>query len=114
MSFAAHNRKLYVKATSAAPIAGDELDGAITFSFSTSRDVLDTTNYKGSDTRTKMLGLKDGSVKDGTASRTARSSMMKWTGRRSSPPPWVTSSCSACCAAGSLIAAMAWSKRAPV
>lgn len=57
----AHLRKLYVKATNVAPSAGDELDGAKDFSFSSSRDVLDTTNYKGGDTKTKMLGLKDGS-----------------------------------------------------
>lgn len=61
MSNAAHLRKLYVKASSAAPSAGDELDGAIEFSFSTTRDVLDTTNFKGGADRTKMLGLKDGS-----------------------------------------------------
>lgn len=61
MSIAAHARKLYVKATNVAPVAGDELDGAKDFSFSTSRDVLDTTNFKGGDTKTKLLGLKDGS-----------------------------------------------------
>jgi len=61
MSTAAHVRKLYVKSASTAPSGGDELDGAIDFSFTTNRDVLDTTNYKGGADRTKMLGLKDGS-----------------------------------------------------
>lgn len=61
MSTAAHTRKLYVKTTSAAPSAGDELDGAKDFSFSTTRDVLDTTDFKDGDNRTKMLGLRDGS-----------------------------------------------------
>jgi hypothetical protein len=60
MSNAAHLRKLYVKATSVAPSAGDELDGAKDFKFTSARDVLDTTNYKGGDTKTKMLGLRDG------------------------------------------------------
>lgn len=61
MSTAAHLRKLYVKSTSAAPVAGDELDGAKDFSFTTNRDVLDTTDFKDGDNRTKALGLKDGS-----------------------------------------------------
>lgn len=61
MSNAAHLRKLYAKASSSAPGGGDEVDGAIDFTFSTSRDVLDTTNFKGGADRTKMLGLKDGS-----------------------------------------------------
>lgn len=61
MSTAAHLRKLYVKSTSSAPIAGDELDGAKDFSFSNSRDVLDTTDFKDGDTRTKTVGLRDGS-----------------------------------------------------
>lgn len=61
MSIAAHTRKLYVKATSVAPSAGDELDGAKEFSFSKTRDVLDTTDFKDGADRTKMLGLKDGS-----------------------------------------------------
>lgn len=61
MSTAAHTRKIYVKSTNAAPSAGDELDGAKDFSFSSTRDVLDTTDSKDGDNRTKMLGLKDGS-----------------------------------------------------
>lgn len=61
MSTAAHNRKLYVKTTNAAPTGTDEVDGAKEFSWSKSRDVLDTTDYKDGDTRTKALGLKDGS-----------------------------------------------------
>lgn len=58
---AAHVRKLYVKVTNVAPSAGDELDGAIDFSFTSSRDVLDTTDFKDGVERTKMLGLRDGS-----------------------------------------------------
>lgn len=58
---AAHVRKLYVKTTNVAPVAGDELDGAIDFSFTSSRDVLDTTDFKDGVERTKMLGLRDGS-----------------------------------------------------
>jgi hypothetical protein len=61
MSTAAHLRKVYVKATNAAPSGSDELDGAKEFSFTTTRDVLDTTDFKDGDQRTKMLGLKDGS-----------------------------------------------------
>lgn len=61
MSTAAHTRKLYVKTTNAAPSAGDELDGGKDFSFTSNRDVLDTTDFKDGDNRTKMLGLKDGS-----------------------------------------------------
>ena len=61
MATAAHVRKLYVKATSSSPVSGDELDGAKEFSWSSSRDVLETTSYKDGDTKTKLLGLKDGS-----------------------------------------------------
>lgn len=61
MSGAAHLRKLYVKATNVAPVAGDEIQGAKDFSFSSSRDVLDTTDFADGDTRTKTVGLKDGS-----------------------------------------------------
>jgi hypothetical protein len=61
MPVAAHLRKLYVKATNVAPSAGDEVDGAKDFSFSSTRDVLDTTDYKDGDTRTKAVGLRDGS-----------------------------------------------------
>lgn len=61
MSGAAHLRKLYVKATSAAPSGSDEIQGAKDFSFTSSRDVLDTTDFADGDTRTKTVGLKDGS-----------------------------------------------------
>jgi hypothetical protein len=61
MPTAAHLRKLYAKSTSAAPVAGDEIDGSKDFSFTRSRDVLDTTDFKDGDQRTKLLGLKDGS-----------------------------------------------------
>lgn len=61
MSTAAHTRALYVKTTNAAPSAGDLVDGAKEFSWSTTRDVLDTTDYADGANRTKMLGLKDGS-----------------------------------------------------
>lgn len=60
MSTAAHVRKLYVKNSNSAPSGSDEVDGAKDFTFSRSRDVLDTTDYKDGDQRTKMLGLKDG------------------------------------------------------
>jgi hypothetical protein len=61
MATAAHLRKLYAKSTSVAPVAGDEIDGSKDFSFTRSRDVLDTTDFKDGDQRTKLLGLKDGS-----------------------------------------------------
>lgn len=61
MSTAAHTRALYVKSTNAAPSGSDEVDGAKEFSWTTNRDVLDTTDYKDGANRTKMLGLKDGS-----------------------------------------------------
>lgn len=60
MSTAAHVRKLYVKNSNSAPSGSDEVDGAKDFTFSRSRDVLDTTDYKDGDQRTKLLGLKDG------------------------------------------------------
>jgi hypothetical protein len=60
MSTAAHLRKLYVKSTNAAPSGSDEIDGGKEFTFTRSRDVLDTTDTKDGDQRTKLLGLKDG------------------------------------------------------
>ena len=61
MSTAAHLRKIYVRTDTTAPTGPDELDGAKDFSFTGSRTVLDTTDFKGGDTKTKALGLKDGS-----------------------------------------------------
>lgn len=61
MSTAAHLRKVYAKSTNAAPSGSDEIDGIKDPSFTTSRDVLDATDTKDGDQRTKILGLKDGS-----------------------------------------------------
>lgn len=62
MSTAAHIRKIGLRSDSTAPtFPTDELDGAKDFSFTRSRDVLDTTDFKDGDQRTKLLGLKDGS-----------------------------------------------------
>lgn len=61
MSTAAHVRKLYAKSNNAAPSGSDEIDGAKDFTFTRNRDVLDTTDTKDGDQRTKLLGLKDGS-----------------------------------------------------
>lgn len=61
MSTAAHLRKVYAKATNAAPSGSDEIDGIKDPSFTQNRDVLDTTDTKDGDQRTKILGLKDGS-----------------------------------------------------
>lgn len=61
MSEAAHTRKLYVKTTNAAPSGSDEVDGIKDANFTRSRTSLDTTNFKGDENRTRMLGLKDAS-----------------------------------------------------
>ncbi len=61
MSNAAHLRKVYVRTDNTAPTGPDELDGAKDCSIDRTRDILDTTNFKGGDTRTKMAGLKDAS-----------------------------------------------------
>lgn len=58
-AIAAHTRKVYVKTSSSAPSGGDEVDGIKDASFTRERTSLDTTNYKGSENRTRMLGLKD-------------------------------------------------------
>ena len=62
MSVAAHNRKLYAKSASTAPSAGDEIDGAIEFTWSSNQNMLDTTDFKDtSAAHTRLPGLEDGS-----------------------------------------------------
>lgn len=61
MSTAAHLRKVYVRTDTTAPTGTDELDGAKDCSIDRTRDILDTTDFKDGDTRTKQAGLKDAS-----------------------------------------------------
>lgn len=61
MAQVAHLRKVYVRTDNTAPTGPDELDGAKDCSVDRSRDTHDTTNFKGGDTRTKQMGLKDAS-----------------------------------------------------
>jgi predicted secreted protein len=63
MPLAGHPVKLYVKASSASPIAGDEVDGLNNVSYSPSVDLLDITDFKDtSGAKLKLAGLLDGSI----------------------------------------------------
>ncbi|MDP2275285.1 MAG: hypothetical protein Q8K32_31355 [Archangium sp.] len=61
MANVAHLRKVYVRTDNTAPTGPDELDGAKDCSIDRTRDVLDNTDFKAGDTRTKQMGLKDAS-----------------------------------------------------
>mgnify|MGYP001216037560 CR=1 FL=1 len=64
MATAAHPSKVYIKATSASAVSGDEVDGINDFKFSSSLDLLDVTDLKD----TSGAKLKLSALKDGTAS----------------------------------------------
>ncbi len=62
MANVAHTAKVYVKASAASVISGDELDGINDFSASSSKTILDITDFKDtSGAKAKLAGLEDGS-----------------------------------------------------
>lgn len=63
MALAGHPVVVYVKATSASAIAGDEIDGINNVSYSPTVDMLEVTDFKDtSGYRQKLAGLRDGSI----------------------------------------------------
>lgn len=63
MALAGHPVLVYAKATNAAAVSGDEVDGINSVSYSPSLDLLDVTDFKDTTgTKLKLAGLKDGSV----------------------------------------------------
>jgi predicted secreted protein len=66
MPLAGHPVLVYAKASSAAAVSGDEIDGINSVSYSPTLDLLDVTDFK--DTtgmKLKIGGLKDGSISIG-------------------------------------------------
>lgn len=62
MAIAAHGTKIYVKSTSATPSGTDEVKGLNDFSASSSKTMLDVTDFKDtSAVKLKIAGLEDGS-----------------------------------------------------
>jgi predicted secreted protein len=62
MAIAAHGTKIYCKSSSAAPSASDEVKGLNDFSASSSKTMLDVTDFKDSaGVKLKLAGLEDGS-----------------------------------------------------
>lgn len=62
MAIAAHIVKIYVKSTSATAISSDEVKGLNDFSASSSKTMLDVTDFKDTTgVKLKMAGLEDGS-----------------------------------------------------
>jgi predicted secreted protein len=63
MALAGHVTGIFVKAADAMWGAGDEIDGLREVSFSPSREMLDTTDFKDTTAaRTRIAGLMDGSI----------------------------------------------------
>lgn len=63
MALAGHPVLVYAKATNAAAVSGDEVDGINSVSYSPSLDLLDVTDFKDTTgTKLKLAGLKDGSI----------------------------------------------------
>jgi predicted secreted protein len=66
MAVAAHPTLVYVKATNAAAVAGDEVAGITSATLNQSADLLDVTAFKDtSGWKQRILGLLDGSVELG-------------------------------------------------
>lgn len=62
MAIAAHLAKIYVKSTSATATSSDEVKGLNDFSASSSKTMLDVTDFKDSaGVKLKLAGLEDGS-----------------------------------------------------
>jgi predicted secreted protein len=63
MALAGHPVLVYAKATNAAAVSGDEVDGINSVSYGPSLDLLDVTDFKDTTgTKLKLAGLKDGSI----------------------------------------------------
>ena len=63
MPVAANPVVVYIKASSAAPVAGDEVDGINNYSFGPKMDLLETTDFKDTTgAKTKIAGLLDGTI----------------------------------------------------
>lgn len=62
MAIAAHGTKIYVKSTSSSPSSSDEVKGLNDFTASSSKTMLDVTDFKDtSGVKLKLAGLEDGS-----------------------------------------------------
>lgn len=62
MATAAHAKKVYAKSASGAPGSGDEIDGVMDCTVSESRTAIESTDYKGDQFRTRLMGLRDVSI----------------------------------------------------
>lgn len=63
MAVAAHPTKVYVKATNATPVSGDEVAGITSCTLNQTADLLDVTDFKDtSGWRKRISGLLDGTV----------------------------------------------------
>lgn len=63
MTVAAHTGIWYAKSTSSSVVSGDELDGINDSSVSREITELETTDFKDAGYKTRIAGLKDGTIK---------------------------------------------------